>query len=378
MQVKTIIEFINTYKTADRDKKVVEAINNYYRNNADALNDGIIEKYISFGNINRERILSLYNIPEADYKRFQKENLVLSSEHKVVNDLIKLCLMTSYHDTKDRIFLDMLSVIIIGSRFNQYFRLGISNPAKMKFILEKKLSNKFLIKKYGSLFLTTQAMVTTLITSDTMRGKIENLNDDENLRKIINSISTRLNNMMKEIANVYYSMGDSNETIYTQDENSSAEGKLSLTNNSITLQNLKNIIANYNPATIDYRILNILRIHSPVKRFFIQKLLLNTEYNYFAKIANLYIDYYVKAYGSDIQLMKKDFIPKSDTARMNSDELRAVENDITNKIKELAIEHVKNGGLVDDLNSNKGVLDFVKIIKKYAIIKTRELMNTIN
>ena len=90
MQVKTIIEFINTYKTADRDKKVVEAINNYYRNNADALNDGIIEKYISFGNINRERILSLYNIPEADYKRFQKENLVLSSEHKVVNDLIKL------------------------------------------------------------------------------------------------------------------------------------------------------------------------------------------------------------------------------------------------------------------------------------------------
>ena len=52
MQVKTIIEFINTYKTADRDKKVVEAINNYYRNNADALNDGIIEKYISFGNIN--------------------------------------------------------------------------------------------------------------------------------------------------------------------------------------------------------------------------------------------------------------------------------------------------------------------------------------
>jgi hypothetical protein len=51
---------------------------------------------------------------------------------------------------------------------------------------------------------------------------------------------------------------------------------------------------------------------------------------------------------------------------------------ITNKIKELAIEHVKNGGLVDDLNSNKGVLDFVKIIKKYAIIKTRELMNTIN
>ena len=375
---KTIIDFINTYKTPDRDKKVIEAINNYYKNNAEALNDGIIERYISFGNINRERILSLYNIPDNDFKRFQKENLVLSSEHKVVNDLIKLCLITSYHDTKDRIFLDMMSVIIIGSRFNHYFRLGISNPAKMKFIIEKKLSNKFLIKKYGSLFLTTQAMITTLITSDTMKSKIDHLEDDENLRKIINSISTRLNNMMKEIANVYYSMGDSNETIYTQDENSTQEGKLSLTNNSIALQNLKNIITNYNPATIDYRILNILRIHSPIKRYFMQKILLNTECNYFSQISNLYIDYYVKSYGSDIQLMKKDFIPKSDTARMNSDELRKLENDIANKIKELAINHVQNGGLVDDLGSNKGVLDFVKIIKKYSIIKTRELMNNVN
>ena len=375
---KTIIDFINTYKTPDRDKKVIEAINNYFKNNAEALNDGIVERYISFGNINRERILSLYNIPENDFKRFQKENLVLSSEHKVVNDLIKLCLITSYHDTKDRIFLDMMSVIIIGSRFNHYFRLGISNPAKMKFIIEKKLSNKFLIKKYGSLFLTIQAMITTLITSDTMKSKIDHLEDDENLRKIINSISTRLNNMMKEIANVYYSMGDSNETIYTQDENSAQEGKLSLTNNSIALQNLKNIITNYNPATIDYRILNILRIHSPVKRYFMQKILLNTEYNYFSQISNLYIDYYVKSYGSDIQLMKKDFIPKSDTARMNSDELRKLEYDITNKIKELAINHVQNGGLVDELGSNKGVLDFVKIIKKYSIIKTRELMNTVN
>lgn len=375
---KTIIDFINTYKTPDRDKKVIEAINNYFKNNAEALNDGIIERYISFGNINRERILSLYNIPDNDFKRFQKENLVLSSEHKVVNDLIKLCLITSYHDTKDRIFLDMMSVIIIGSRFNHYFRLGISNPAKMKFIIEKKLSNKFLIKKYGSLFLTTQAMITTLITSDTMKSKIDHLEDDENLRKIINSISTRLNNMMKEIANVYYSMGDSNETIYTQDENSTQEGKLSLTNNSIALQNLKNIITNYNPATIDYRILNILRIQSPIKRYFMQKILLNTECNYFSQISNLYIDYYVKSYGSDIQLMKKDFIPKSDTARMNSDELRKLENDIANKIKELAINHVQNGGLVDDLGSNKGVLDFVKIIKKYSIIKTRELMNNVN
>ena len=76
--------------------------------------------------------------------------------------------------------------------------------------------------------------------------------------------------------------------------------------------------------------------------------------------------------------MKKDFIPKSDTARMNSDELRKLEYDITNKIKELAINHVQNGGLVDELGSNKGVLDFVKIIKKYSIIKTRELMNTVN
>ena len=374
---KTIVEFINTYKTNDRDKKVIEAINNYYKNNVDALNDGLVEHFISFGNINRERILEHYNIPDIDFKRFQKENLVLSSEHKVVNDLIKLSLMTSYHDTKDRIFLDMLAVIIIGSRFNHYFRLGVSNPAKMKYVLEKKLSNKFLIKKNGSLFLTGQAMMTTLIESDTMKDKINNLNNDENLRKIINSISTRLNNMMKEIAIVYYSIDDNNDSIYLQDENISSDGKMSLTNNSVILQNLKNIINNYNPSTIDYKILSILRIHSPVKRYFIQKLLLNPEYKYFSRLANLYIDYYIKSYSSDIELMKKDFIVKSDNARMNSNELKEIENELSDKTKELAIEYVRSGGVVDDLSTNKGVIDFVKIIKKYCIIKTRELMNTL-
>ena len=67
-----------------------------------------MEKLIIFGETNRQRILSLYNIPDADYKAFQKTNKVLSSKHITVNDLLTTSPMTSYHDTNKRIFIDMI------------------------------------------------------------------------------------------------------------------------------------------------------------------------------------------------------------------------------------------------------------------------------
>ena len=56
----------------------------------------------------------------------------------------------------------MLAVIELGSKFKKYFIYGVSNPAKMKYVLEN-LSDKFMIKKYGSLFLMTQEQLNTII-----------------------------------------------------------------------------------------------------------------------------------------------------------------------------------------------------------------------
>lgn len=372
----TIVEFINKYNYKDRDDRVIDAINTFFSYNGDALNDGIVEKFIIFGETNRQRILSLYNIPEADYKAFQKTNKVLSSKHITVNDLLKTSLMTSYHDTNKRIFIDMVAVAEYGSKFHKYFKHGVSNSAKMKFVIEKKLSNKFLIKKTGSMFLTLQAMMTTIM-SDTLKTKLERLNDSD-MEYIVNSISTRINHMLCEIARVYYATEDNFNAIYLQSEHNTDEGRLSLTNNSIVLQNLINLVNNYHPSTIDSHVLKILRITSPVKRFFCQKILLDTEKNYFSRISNIYIDYYTKTYSSDVSIMKTDFIPKSNTARMNSLEMRQLEEELINDIKSSVIKYVSTSGAdVEDLKTNVGVINFVKVIKMYVIIKTRDLMKEV-
>lgn len=372
----TIVEFINKYNYKDRDDRVIDAINTFFSYNGDALNDGIVEKFIIFGETNRQRILSLYNIPEADYKAFQKTNKVLSSKHITVNDLLKTSLMTSYHDTNKRIFIDMIAVAEYGSKFHKYFKHGVSNSAKMKFVIEKKLSNKFLIKKTGSMFLTLQAMMTTIM-SDTLKTKLERLNDSD-MEYIVNSISTRINHMLCEIARVYYATEDNFNAIYLQSEHNTDEGRLSLTNNSIVLQNLINLVNNYHPSTIDSHVLKILRITSPVKRFFCQKILLDTEKKYFSRISNIYIDYYTKTYSSDVSIMKTDFIPKSNTARMNSLEMRQLEEELINDIKSSVIKYVSTSGAdVEDLKTNVGVINFVKVIKMYVIIKTRDLMKEV-
>lgn len=372
----TIVEFINKYNYKDRDDKVIDAINTFFSYNGDALNDGIVEKFIIFGETNRQRILSLYNIPDVDYKAFQKTNKILNSKHITVNDLLKTSLMTSYHDTNKRIFIDMVAVAEYGSKFHKYFKHGVSNSAKMKFVIEKKLSNKFLIKKTGSMFLTLQAMMTTIM-SDTLKTKLERLNDSD-MEYIVNSISTRINHMLCEIARVYYATEDNFNAIYLQSEHNTDEGRLSLTNNSIVLQNLINLVNNYHPSTIDSQVLKILRITSPVKRFFCQKILLDTEKNYFSRISNIYIDYYTKTYSSDVSIMKTDFIPKSNTARMNSVEMRQLEDELINTIKSSVIKYVSTSGAdVEDLKTNVGVINFVKVIKMYVIIKTRDLMKEV-
>ena len=76
--------------------------------------------------------------------------------------------------------------------------------------------------------------------------------------------------------------------------------------------------------------------------------------------------------------MKTDFIPKSNTARMNSVEMRQLEEELTNDIKSSVIKYVSTSGAdVEDLKTNVGVINFVKVIKMYVIIKTRDLMKEV-
>lgn len=374
----TILQFINKYKQKDRDKVVQLKIDDYYKNNADALNDGILHDYIIVGDTVIQRLQDPYNIDLNEFSKFKKENKVLSQGHKVVNKLIYLSLLISYHDTKNRSFLDMLAIIETGSKFAKYFPHGVSSPETMKYVIEKVMSKKYLIKKHGSLFLTVREQITIILETSKLKTQFERMNDND-IQHILNRISTSINQTVKNIASIYNSYKDKeiSSQMITQSE-LDLEGKMSSTNNSIEVDNLRTIVINYMPTSIDYEILKIIKISSPIRKYIIKRLLLDKEKKYFSKLGIKFIDYYIKNYGDSLEQMKKDFIPKLLNAHLNDEDMKKYIDDITKEIKSLALQYTDgNTSDMDGLNSNAGVYDFYNAIKAYIIIKIRKLINDI-
>lgn len=375
----TIREYINSTKTPNRDKIVIERINNFYKNNGDALNDGIINDYIIIGDLIIERLLEPYNIDWDKWKTFKKENKVLQQGHNVVNKPINLALMTSYFSTRDRIFLDMMGAIEIGSKFKKYFKHGVSSPEKMKYVIEHKLNNKSLIKRYGSLFLVVQEQIKTMVESPVLKEKWKRGNDRD-LQELINRMSTSINSTIKNISQEYYKFLDeeTESNIITQSELNIEGAKASLSNNSVDVQNLKNIVDNYTPTNIDYEVLKVVRCNSPVKKFVMKKVLLDKSKGYFSKLGVIFIDYYVEKYGGSINEMKKDFVPKLMVGRLNNPVYKNIIDSIVKDVKSYALQYESEteNETGEGITSNVGAYSFtVNELKGYIIIKIRKIMN---
>ena len=367
-----IYDFINTYNYKGREDNVRILINDFFRNNSEALADGLCVRIV-FGNTLRERFYEAYRVDETIYKEFKRKHSGVI-KNKAVDDLIYLALFTSYIDTKDFIFLDMLSAVEIGSKHKKFFKYGVTNPAKMKYVLEN-LSDKYDIKKTGSFFLMTQERVHKMPESSQLKQRFKEAKLDENYNYIISRISTTINQSMKPIANAYLTTKD--DVIYTQSElGVSDQDKLSdIQNNAVTIENLKSIIYNYDASSLDFDILKTLRINSSIKKAIIKRLFSDGEKKYFSTISIMYLDYYTETSSTDLEDMKRDYIRKCMNARMKSKEMKEIEKSLSKDILEIVQEYKNEDQDIDGLNSMTNVIALVRNIKYYCIIKTRAFMN---
>ena len=375
-QTTEIKKFCDSSKYQGRDKKVIELINQYFQANTESISDGLIENKIAFGDINRNRFYETYNTTERDYKEWKKKlrNLRNIIKNNVVDDYLYLLLFNSFVDTHDVIFLDMLTIIETGSKHKKYFKYGVSNPAKMKYVLENMNAN-FSIKKYGSFFLTMQEKNRELLKSSSLKKRFQNAHLDENFNYIIGRISTNVNSYLKRISDKYYKSPDN--VIYNESENSTDE-RITLSNNSVVLNNLINIVENYHPTSLDYQILGVVRIDNNVKKSILKRILLESkEKNYFFRISKIYIDYFVETEGTDLNDMKRKFISKSINGRLKSSELKAIEDELYDDIDVFLNEWAETNDDLGGLQNRANIVLLVKGIKNYCVIKTRQFMNNL-
>lgn len=365
----------------DRDQKVLDQITRYLANNHEAMLDGFYKTFVIFGSTNEQRISNLYDISNSEWNSFKSRHSTLAKDFKVSGSLMRMGLVDSYYVTKERLFLDFLAITMFGSRWSVYFKHNVKEHI-MKYVVEKELTMKSYIKKYGSSFVVLQETVTTII-DDTKTGKNKSIlsdNTDDNMIYLINTIYSRINSLLKTLANHYYDAERNEKSGYIISvSNDAEEGKLSLSNNSLKVSNLKNLIENKGITTIDDMILKTLRIDDPLKRSCVTSILLNKKEKIFDSYANMYLDYYIKQNGNDWVIMKNKFIQHSNAARMNTQELRDLDSRVIKLIREYVKAYTKLSNIdAGDLKLSNGVIKLCKTIKDYIIIRVRALMNEVD
>lgn len=382
----SIKELFEEHRIDKRDQKVLDQITNYLSNNHDAMLDGIFKKFVIFGSTNETRITNLYNISNSEWSKFKSKHKTLHKDFKVSGSLLRMALANSYYTTGERLFLDFMAVTIYGSRWSIYFRHGVKEHV-MKYVVDKKLNMKSYFKKYGSSFVVVQNVISSIVngedsTASEKKKIAEVLKDDndDNMIYLVNSIYTRINSVLNILANHYYAAEKEEKNGYVLSVSDEAEeGKLSLSNNSLRISNLKSLIDNDTSTTLDDSILKTLRIDSSLKRGCFNSILGDKQADIFRRYAGIYIDYYIKINGNDWNNMKRNFINKSNSARMKEPDAKLLDDTITKMIREYVKKYTKLSKVdPEDLKTSNGVVKLTRRIKDYIIIRIRYLMNQID
>ena len=142
---------------------------------------------------------------------------------------------------------------------------------------------------------------------------------------------------------------------------------------------MKSLIDNYTSKTLDDNILKTLRIESSLKRGCVNNVLCDVKANIFKRYANIYIDYYIKINGNDWNSLKRNFITKSNSARMKEIEAKRLDDEITKMIRQYAKQYIKLSNVdPEDLKTSNGIVKMTRKVKDYIIIKVRYLMNQLD
>lgn len=196
-----IIDIYNACKVPNRDIEVAKKINAFFKNNIQAVSDGIINTTLKISGTVRDDMASCYHLSSSDWDKVKK-----SPEYsKFANSasILKLGLLISYIQTGSRIFLVFLFMLDYSARMPKYFKRDYDRNI-MRYTLENSADDRTDFKRYGmSLITVVNKKVDTYIAKFGKELSIKNI-DDKTLRLLLQSILTRMNAMVKAISQKYY------------------------------------------------------------------------------------------------------------------------------------------------------------------------------
>lgn len=197
---KVIFDIYSRNKITGRDQRVLDRINLYMSNNVNSLTDGMIRNTTIISNDIINRIAEPYNIGESDWKEITKSKEF--SKMSKSASIIKLGLLISYCETRDIMFLNFYMILSYTSLMSKYFKNGYDRNI-MKYTIDMSDARTDFKKYEGSIIIVANKKVETFVK--TYKRQLETREPtDANLREWMQSLTTRMNDTVKTIAQKYY------------------------------------------------------------------------------------------------------------------------------------------------------------------------------
>ena len=337
-----IIDVYNECKTASRDIEVAKKINAFFKNNIQAVSDGIINTTLKISGTTRDDIASCYHLTPAHWKRIQ--NSPEYSKFSQSASVLKLGLLISYIQTGSRVFLVFLFMLDYSARMPKYFKRDYDRNI-MRYTLENSADDRTDFKRYGmSLITVVNKKVDTYLAKFKRELSMKNI-DDRTLRLLLQSILTRMNAMVKAISQKYYKNFYDKDVRIMMQYSKTQDGKQVLSP--------ANVIESVRERAIDnlaYPSESILKMSGFTNANLEIAMERKMFIDYFSKIqstlvkvSNLILDDWIKRIGVrlSIRAFRSEFLKTMSVARNTAYIMSEIDNNIVAKLISLANPTVK-------------------------------------
>lgn len=210
-----------------KNTQVVKFIQDFMKFNIQALTGDGFSTRIVFGNSKNEELLNIYGLDKREWNAFANNHETLKYGENIKNPVNNLLLL-HYIYSGDLRYLKFLAIKLYTSRYYKAFP-KFMDEAKMKATINS-LSQKFFIKKYGTLDKSLDATIRTYL--NTYSDRFKRMTDDD-IIYLINAIATRVDIFVKNVQRKYY---NNNERFYEDKEILDRENLRTTTNDTLVFE----------------------------------------------------------------------------------------------------------------------------------------------
>lgn len=336
------------------NKSLIKFIQDYYNKNVTFFSSNGLNDCPTFGNEYRNTLLGCLGLDEQDYLGYIKNSKNIDHNLKVSTNstFVGLILSASADKKNTAFYMEFLAFIIYSSKFVKYFKFG-TKKVVMDELFNHHLDNNSFIYKYRNISKVLQVTVDTLLKSvgdDIYRCS------DRDILLILNSLSTRINLLIRKIAEKYYELDKTNSVTFVEKSIMSEDQFISVNTNSNKLQSLmykfKDEELKYGVKIKIYKIVDANNIfYENITRLYKEDI--GSVFNIFSTMLNI-------------------FITKRDDSLVSITNHFA--NDVyTNKIKSKELTELHDKVAVKLLIPTNKREEFRKTLERYIALRVREI-----